>query len=104
MWSWRPGIAVTAVRPVWPVVFAGQLCVALCFSELAGRWPVSGAIFQWSSRLAGVSEYTPADVIEGVHRRVAGGGVGTSGVREAAAQFAASGGDGSQRADSGSGD
>jgi urea carboxylase system permease len=37
----------------WPVVFAGQLCVALCFSELAGRWPVSGAIFQWSSRLAG---------------------------------------------------
>jgi urea carboxylase system permease len=39
----------------WPVVFAGQLCVALCFSELAGRWPVSGAIFQWSSRLAGVS-------------------------------------------------
>src|ERR1700755_2860685 len=39
----------------WPVVFAGQLCVALCFAELAGRWPVSGAIFQWSSRLAGVS-------------------------------------------------
>jgi amino acid transporter len=39
----------------WPVVFAGQLCVALCFSELAGRWPVSGAIFQWSSRLAGTS-------------------------------------------------
>ncbi|SDI96619.1 amino acid/polyamine/organocation transporter, APC superfamily [Frankineae bacterium MT45] len=37
----------------WPVVFAGQLCVALLFSELAGRWPVSGAIFQWSSRLAG---------------------------------------------------
>ena len=39
----------------WPVVFAGQLCVALCFSELAGRWPVSGAIFQWSSRLAGTT-------------------------------------------------
>ncbi len=39
----------------WPVVFAGQLCVALCFAELAGRWPVSGAIFQWSSRLAGTS-------------------------------------------------
>lgn len=37
----------------WPAVFAGQLCVALCFAELAGRWPVSGAIFQWSSRLAG---------------------------------------------------
>lgn len=39
----------------WPVVFAGQLCVALCFAELAGRWPVSGAIFQWSSRLAGTT-------------------------------------------------
>lgn len=39
----------------WPVVFAGQLLVALCFSELAGRWPVSGAIFQWSSRLAGTT-------------------------------------------------
>jgi urea carboxylase system permease len=37
----------------WPVVFAGQLCVALCFAELSGRWPVSGVIFQWSSRLAG---------------------------------------------------
>ena len=24
----------------WPAVFAGQLLVALCFAELAGRWPV----------------------------------------------------------------
>jgi urea carboxylase system permease len=39
----------------WPMVFAGQLLVALCFSELAARWPISGAIFQWSSRLAGTS-------------------------------------------------
>jgi len=37
----------------WPLVFLGQLLVALCFAELAARWPVSGAIFQWSSRLAG---------------------------------------------------
>lgn len=37
----------------WPLVFGGQLLVALCFAELAARWPVSGAIFQWSSRLAG---------------------------------------------------
>ncbi|CAM3927317.1 APC family permease [Smaragdicoccus niigatensis] len=36
----------------WPLVFAGQLLVALCFAELAARWPVSGVIFQWSSRLA----------------------------------------------------
>ncbi len=36
----------------WPMVFVGQLLVALCFAELAARWPVSGSIFQWSSRLA----------------------------------------------------
>jgi urea carboxylase system permease len=39
----------------WPVVFLGQLLVALCFSELAARYPISGAIFQWSSRLAGTT-------------------------------------------------
>ena len=37
----------------WPLVFAGQLLVALNFAQLAAWWPVSGAIFQWSSRLAG---------------------------------------------------
>jgi urea carboxylase system permease len=37
----------------WPAVFAGQLLVALVFSELAARYPISGAIFQWSGRLAG---------------------------------------------------
>lgn len=39
----------------WPAVFVGQMCVALCFAELSARWPVSGAIFQWSSRLAGTT-------------------------------------------------
>jgi urea carboxylase system permease len=37
----------------WPIVFAGQLLVALNFSTLAARFPISGAIYQWSSRLAG---------------------------------------------------
>ena len=37
----------------WPVVFVGQMLVALNFSTLAARFPISGAIFQWSSRLAG---------------------------------------------------
>lgn len=36
----------------WPLVFGGQLLVALNFAQLAARWPISGAIFQWSSRLA----------------------------------------------------
>ena len=37
----------------WPAVFLGQLLVALNFSTLAARFPISGAIYQWSSRLAG---------------------------------------------------
>jgi urea carboxylase system permease len=39
----------------WPVVFFGQLLVALNFATLAARFPISGAIFQWSSRLAGAT-------------------------------------------------
>lgn len=37
----------------WPAVFIGQLLVALNFAALAAHFPISGAIFQWSSRLAG---------------------------------------------------
>ncbi|MDO9396272.1 MAG: amino acid permease, partial [Herbiconiux sp.] len=37
----------------WPLVFAGQLTVALCFAELAGRHPVAGSIYNWSKRVAG---------------------------------------------------
>ncbi|MEH6382081.1 MAG: amino acid permease, partial [Dietzia cercidiphylli] len=37
----------------WPIVFAGQFLVALCFAELAARYPISGAIYQWSRRMGG---------------------------------------------------
>ena len=37
----------------WPIVFVGQIMVALCFSELAARYPISGCIYQWSTRLGG---------------------------------------------------
>ncbi|PAY23828.1 amino acid permease [Dietzia natronolimnaea] len=37
----------------WPIVFAGQFLVALCFAELAARYPLSGAIYQWSRRMGG---------------------------------------------------
>ena len=37
----------------WPVVFVGQLTVALCFAELAGRYPVAGSVYNWSKRMAG---------------------------------------------------
>src|ERR1041384_3124802 len=36
----------------WPLVLAGQLMVALNFSELAARYPISGCIYQWSRRLS----------------------------------------------------
>ncbi|WP_051259849.1 amino acid permease [Corynebacterium sputi] len=37
----------------WIVVFLGQYLVALCFAELAARYPLSGAIYQWSRRMGG---------------------------------------------------
>jgi urea carboxylase system permease len=37
----------------WPMVFAGQLMVALSFAELAARYPVAGSVYNWSKRLAG---------------------------------------------------
>ncbi|MFF4546266.1 amino acid permease [Streptomyces sp. NPDC001435] len=39
----------------WPAVLIGQLTVAACFAELAARYPISGAIYQWSSRLSNAS-------------------------------------------------
>ena len=35
----------------WPMVFAGQLMVALCFAELAAHYPIAGSIYNWSKRL-----------------------------------------------------
>lgn len=37
----------------WPIVYAGQFLVALCFAEIAARYPLSGAIYQWSRRMGG---------------------------------------------------
>lgn len=34
----------------WPVVFAGQFCLALCFAELAREFPFCGGIYAWSKR------------------------------------------------------
>lgn len=36
----------------WPLVFVGQLMVALCFAELAARYPVAGSIYNWAKRMA----------------------------------------------------
>ncbi|MET9043155.1 amino acid permease [Streptomyces sp. NPDC004362] len=49
------GLGGAAFFWTWPLVFVGQMLVALCFAELAARWPISGAVYQWSSRLAGTT-------------------------------------------------
>jgi Amino acid permease len=36
----------------WPMVFAGQFLVAMCFAELAARYPISGCVYQWSRRMS----------------------------------------------------
>jgi urea carboxylase system permease len=37
----------------WPLVLAGQLTVALVFAELAARFPLAGAAYQWSRLTTG---------------------------------------------------
>jgi urea carboxylase system permease len=35
----------------WPMVFVGQLMVALCFAELAANFPVAGSIYNWAKKM-----------------------------------------------------
>ncbi len=42
------GIAGPGFFWTWPVVLTGQLLVALCFAELASRFPLSGGVYQWA--------------------------------------------------------
>jgi urea carboxylase system permease len=35
----------------WPMVFVGQLMVALSFAELAANFPVAGSIYNWGKRM-----------------------------------------------------
>ncbi|MFJ5177995.1 APC family permease [Streptomyces griseoviridis] len=35
----------------WPMVFVGQFAVALCFAELAARYPVAGSVYNWSKKI-----------------------------------------------------
>ncbi|MFE0025781.1 APC family permease [Amycolatopsis sp. NPDC059021] len=36
----------------WPMVFAGQLMVALSFAELAAQYPVAGSVYNWAKKLS----------------------------------------------------
>ena len=42
------GVAGPGFFWTWPLVLAGQLLVALCFAELASRFPLSGGVYQWA--------------------------------------------------------
>jgi urea carboxylase system permease len=42
------GVAGPGFFWTWPVVLIGQLLVALCFAELASKYPLSGGVYQWA--------------------------------------------------------
>lgn len=42
------GLAGPGFFWTWPFVLVGQLLVALCFAELASRFPLSGGVYQWA--------------------------------------------------------
>src|ERR687897_3845352 len=46
------GAAGPAYLWSWPIVFVGQMAVALCFMELAAKYPVAGSVYNWSKKLA----------------------------------------------------
>ncbi|MFW0792321.1 amino acid permease [Gordonia sp. CPCC 205515] len=46
------GTAGPAYLWSWPMVFVGQMAVALCFMELAAKYPVAGSVYNWSKALA----------------------------------------------------
>ncbi|MEY8038441.1 APC family permease [Saccharopolyspora cebuensis] len=37
----------------WPMVFIGQLFVALSFAELASKYPIAGSVYNWAKKLGG---------------------------------------------------
>src|SRR6478752_1470394 len=45
------GTAGPAYLWSWPMVFVGQLMVALCFMELAAKYPVAGSVYNWAKTL-----------------------------------------------------
>ena len=46
------GLGGPAYFWTWPLVFISQFCVALTFAELSARYPISGAVYQWSRRVS----------------------------------------------------
>ena len=42
----------------WPIIFLGQLVVALGFAELSTHYPLAGSVFQWTKFLSPSKGYT----------------------------------------------
>jgi amino acid transporter len=70
VYAYSLGIVGPAFVWTWPIVAIGQILVALVLADLAGRIPISGYAFQWTSRLvnsdygwfvgwAGLMAFTP---------------------------------------------
>jgi len=70
VYAYSLGIVGPAFIWTWPIVAIGQIVVALVLADLAGRIPLSGYAFQWTSRLvnshygwftgwAGLMAFTP---------------------------------------------
>jgi urea carboxylase system permease len=51
LFAFGVGAAGPAVWWTWFVVLGGQMCVALCFAELAGQFPLAGSVYQWSKQI-----------------------------------------------------
>jgi amino acid transporter len=51
------GLGLSFVGPFffwsWPIVFLGQLFIALNFAELSSHFPVAGSVYQWTKYLSG---------------------------------------------------
>ncbi len=45
------GTAGPAYLWSWPLVLVGQMAVALCFMELAAKYPIAGSVYNWSKQL-----------------------------------------------------
>lgn len=70
VYAYSLGVVGPAFVWTWPIVAIGQVVVALVLADLAGRIPLSGYAFQWTSRLvnshygwftgwAGLMAFTP---------------------------------------------
>ena len=74
------GTAGPAYLWSWPMVFVGQMAVALCFMELAAKYPVAGSVYNWSQE----ARQPPRRLVVGladadrVDRDALGGGAGLS--------------------------